>query len=304
MFLPVLAFAESATTTSAGATVTYSPSTELSCPANSTLNGAQCYCYKGYIASGNSCTPYVPPPPPPTPANTIYNDILMSLTVNDDKTCAQLFILKADIDMCSAYRGDANKDSWKSIDRPAISSTNAPAISNPWAPASKQTFSGVDVNGTGTTTPQIVPATVVPPPAPATTTADTSDDTSAAAQALAKLAATPPPAPAPTPAPDPVPPPPPPTPAPDPQQDPATVLPPDQVQPAVIDPNQTANAAAAQAANMMQLPAGLTPISNSAPQSDTSGGIGLTDDQKISGDAPPSQPGFFAKIFGWLFGWL
>jgi len=279
--------------------VTYAQSTEYTCPDNATLNGTQCYCNKGYVVSGNSCVLYVPPPPPPPPANAIYQDVLMSLTVNDDKTCDQLFTVKADIDMCTTYRADTNKANWTSIQRPTVMS--GPAIANPWAPASQQTFSGSDTGTTGTTTPQVIPAIAVTPPPP-------------------------PPAPDPTPTPDPTPPPPPPPsaetdpPAPDanaPTDDSLAQALANATPVQADDSSSTDTVADAPPAPAPEaLPQSFPQIAAAGASQDavqvspTSPGLSpltditLTPDQTIPDDSSDQQPGFFARIFNFLFGWL
>jgi hypothetical protein len=163
--LPVLAFAQQSTTTSAGATVTYAPSTEYTCPANATLNGNLCYCQKGFKVSGTQCVKDEPPPPPPAPAgNEIYIDIRTAVAFNETLTCSQLgFVVPADLEMCTKFKASTDKASWKSIQRPPIST--GPIITNPWAPPSQQIIEGL-----ASSTPQSVPAIPIikpnPPPAP------------------------------------------------------------------------------------------------------------------------------------------
>lgn len=163
--LPVLAFAQQSTTTSAGATVTYAPSTEYTCPANATLNGNLCYCQKGFKVSGTQCVKDEPPPPPPAPAgNEIYIDIRTAVAFNETLTCAQLgFVVPADLEMCTKFKASTDKASWKSIQRPPIST--GPIITNPWAPPSQQIIEGL-----ASSTPQSVPAIPIikptPPPEP------------------------------------------------------------------------------------------------------------------------------------------
>jgi hypothetical protein len=194
VFVPLVTFAQTATTTDTGYTVTYSPSTERVCPANSYLISTMCYCNNGYHVSGKTCAKDTAPAPT---GSEIYEDIRMMVTLNDKMTCAQLGIaLQPDLDMCTKFRAasDADKADWKSIQRPNV--VNGPAIENPWAPAGAQVLSGA------ASTSQGIPANIPPPPAPkpAATTTPTStkptlprptetatEEVSPAAKALEKL---------------------------------------------------------------------------------------------------------------------
>lgn len=279
--LPVLAYAEATSTY----TVTYSPSTELTCPANATLNGSQCYCNKGYGVSGISCVKIEAPPPPPAPSGQeIYQDIASAVAFNEDLTCVQLGIAPADLDMCQKFKAtpDAQKSSWKSIPRPSAQPTSA--ILNPWAPPSQQIF----VNNSSTTS-NIVPA-LPPPPAPPPPP--------------------PPPVEIPTTTPEIIPTPP----SPPVEEKPV-------VQPSVAtttlegdddeEPQASAQAAGAQAALDS---IGMFASTTGVAISDNSPGLAplaLTEADKIptqwteTTPAPEeNKPGFFGRIFNWLFGWL
>lgn len=183
--LPVLVFAQQSTTTSAGATVTYAPSTEYTCPANATLNGNLCYCQKGFKVSGTQCVKDEPPPAAPAPAgNEIYVDIRTAVAFNETLTCAQLgFVIPADQEMCTKFKASTDKAAWKSIPRPPIN--NGPIISNPWAPPEQQILTGL-----ASSTPQSVPAipiikpTPAPPPPPPEPTPPPEPEPEPAAKAM------------------------------------------------------------------------------------------------------------------------
>ena len=148
-------------------TYEYPTSGELSCPANSTLNGTMCYCNVGYNMSGGLCVKIEAPTPTEF---QIYEDVLMSVTVNDTMTCDQLGIFAAtDKDMCQRYKATSRdaRDKWKSIPRPSIS---VGGIATPWAPITHQTFDAsqavapikpapppVATSSAATSTPKVVP---------------------------------------------------------------------------------------------------------------------------------------------------
>jgi hypothetical protein len=150
--------------------VSYTPITSsntLVCPANATLNGTMCYCNVGYNMSGGQCTKIVIPPPAQF---EIYDDVLMTVTINDTMTCAQLgMVATLDKQMCEQYRATAadKRDQWKSIPRPLATATNG--VANPWAPASQQTL----YNASQAIAPLAPPP---PPPAAATTSVATSTE--------------------------------------------------------------------------------------------------------------------------------
>lgn len=118
--------------------VSYTPITTpapLTCPENSTLIATMCYCNVGYNLSGGQCVKTSAPAPA---QNEIYEDLLMTITINDTMTCAQLGVVATiDKQMCDQYRATSpdKRDSWKSIPRPSATPTG---IATPWAPTSQQ----------------------------------------------------------------------------------------------------------------------------------------------------------------------
>jgi hypothetical protein len=281
----------------AGVTVSYSDDGDKVCPANSFLIGSICQCSLGYVAKNNACVkPDTAPVQTPTQYQ-IYQDILMSVTVNDGLTCAQLgWVSGTDLDMCSRYLGTpADKRlQWVGIPRPYAAPSTA--ILNPWAPPSQQTMT--ESTASTTVTPKIVPKPV------ATTTPEKPDDAALAKKALEDIAAAPvakapvekpkeDPAPAPMPAPEP---------APEPELKP--VLPIQDDAPAQPNPVPTETpvddasstiATTTDPITIDDLSGGLVPFAQVAPAAAASA-------PAVSDQETP--PPFFARIFKWLFGWL
>ena len=142
-------------------TVTYSSEGTKVCPANATMQGEQCYCNVGYKVDGTKC---VRDEGMPLGKYEIYEDIRMTVTVNDEKNCDQLGMIgSVDLDMCKRFKAtpDAQKIDWKTIPRPVT--VSGAVISNPWAPPSQQSFAA------GASSSQIVPPLPPPEPPPAPT---------------------------------------------------------------------------------------------------------------------------------------
>jgi hypothetical protein len=159
LLLPLGVQAQEATTT--GATVSYSSSTEFSCPDNSYLGGKRCYCNSGYKISGSTC---VKDAPAPVAQNEIYDDIFVAASFNTDLACTQLGFTSAEnIDMCQKFKSNPSTQ-WKRIPRPSVS---APMITNPWAQAGQQTLTA---EATAPSLPAIETTPPPPPPPPAPTT--------------------------------------------------------------------------------------------------------------------------------------
>lgn len=282
---PIAVYAQSATTTASGASVTYSQSTELTCTENATLNGNLCYCNVGYKVSGSKCVKDDPPPPPPTPAaGEIYQDIASAVAFNIDLSCTQLgMVTPTDIDMCTRYRADTpeKRAAWKLIQRPAA--PQGVTITNPWAPPSQQ----IIVGGSSTTAqvlPPIVPPPPPPPPPPAptptTTPADPSPAPNLPAPKTAEELAAPP-------AKDPAPTPPTPPPPPDPVPLPAAATSTTDTQ----TPQPLTNAELLHSLNVSELAAGLTPIT----------GVAQNHAESASVQEAVQSPSIFSKIAGWFF---
>lgn len=292
LMLPAFSYADLATTTSSGATVTYSPSTELSCPANSTLKGSLCYCNVGYRIVGNSCIKDEAMPPG---QYEIYQDVRSQVDFNSDLkfTCAQLGIVGTiDLDMCTRYQAtpDDKKYEWKTISRP--STLSAPTITNPWAPAGQQTMVG------SSTPPQaLLPLTPPPPPPPPpppiqvpTSTPELPPEPASAPPPASEPAPEPPPAPAPVPPPEP-------------PQAPSAVTPVTEVPPSEMPtPQFTELDGTLPFAQIAGAEASLEPVQIS-PQTpglvpvDLSS-LSLTPEQKVQ--EPVKQPSVFERIAAWF----
>ncbi len=295
--MPLLVYAQEATTTASGATVTYAKSTQLTCPDNSSLSGSLCYCNQGYKVDGKQCVKY--DPTAGIGPNDIYQDIYMAVTINYDNpslTCQKMgFATSTDLDMCTRYKASPN-GTWNAIQRPAT--TNGPMITNPWAPASQQTMTG---SSSANALQPLTPPPPPPPPPEATSTIQDSPLMKALTKAIAEGVDT-------TPAPQPPPPAPAPAPAPEPEPQPTTPVPsavtvPQEEQPAP-PPAPPQQMSFPQIASVGALPNGaaVTPTSPGlSPLTD----ISLSAEQKIETEkAPEKSPGFFSRIFSFLFGWL
>src|SRR4051812_4536570 len=115
LLMPSFAYADLATTTSSGATVTYSASTDLICPANSTLQDKMCYCNSGFRVGGTACIKDEAMPPG---ALDIYEDVRVQAAFNDDMSCEQMGIVgTVDLDMCKRFLATPTdkRSEWKTI---------------------------------------------------------------------------------------------------------------------------------------------------------------------------------------------